>query len=173
MKRSRLTVFFRGALAFPHLILVLLWGIAAEIVRHLSWIVGTVMGRLPAWMHNFLAGYVRYSTVVLAYRMFVAAPFPPFSGKAGSYPPLDAVIPAPEPQSRASIFFRPVMAVPAVIALFFYAIWALLLWVVAFFYCLVMGRISAGLHRRLTNFVCFDAQTTAYRLRLTDSYPFG
>jgi hypothetical protein len=171
LKRSRLTVFFRGLLSFPHLIWLALWGVAAVIVRLLTWIVGSFKGELPAGMHNFLAGYARYSTFVTGYRLYVSEPFPPFSGKPGSYAPIDVVLPEPQPQSRLSIFFRPILSIPAVLMLLLWGIWAILVQFAAFFYCLFMGRISPGMHRRLANYLRYNTEATAYRFRLTDSYP--
>jgi hypothetical protein len=171
LKRSRLTIFFRGLLAFPHLIWMALWGVAAAVVRFLTWIVGSFTGELPTGMHNFLAGYARYSTFVTGYRLYVSQPFPPFSGKAGAYAPIEVVLPEPQPQSRLSIFFRPILSIPAVLMLFLWGIWAILVQFAAFFYCLFMGRISAGMHRRLANYLRYNTEATAYRFRLTDSYP--
>lgn len=171
LKRSRLTVFFRGLLSLPHLIWVTLWGVAAILVKTLTWIIGTFTGRLPDGLHNFLVGYVRYSTFVAAYRMYVTEPFPPFSGKPGSYAPIDVVLPAAEPQSRLTIFFRPILAIPAVLMVFLWGIWALLVNVAAFFYCMILGRISPGMENQLANYLRYNVQTTAYRFRLTAQYP--
>jgi hypothetical protein len=171
LKRSRLTVFFRGLLSFPHLIWMALWGVAAALTKTLTWIIGTFTGRLPEGLHNFLAGYVRYSTFVTAYRMYVTEPFPPFSGSAGAYAPIDVVLPVAEPQSRLTIFFRPILAIPAVLMVLLWGIWALLVSIAAFFYCMIFGRISPGLENQLANYLRYNVQATAYRFRLTAEYP--
>jgi uncharacterized protein DUF4389 len=171
LKRSRLTIFFRGLLSFPHLIVLAVWGIAVALVKVVTWVVGSIKGRIPDGMHNFMASYTRYGAFVGAYRLYVANPFPPFGGSLGSYPPVDVILPAPADQSRLSIFFRPLLAIPAIFILLFWSIWALLLQVVAFVYALVLGRMHAGIQKRLANFIRYSTQVTAYRLRLTDVYP--
>ena len=74
LKRSRLTVFFRYLLAIPHMIWLYLWSIAAMFVQFINWFATLFMGRSPEGLHNFLAGYMRYSTHVTAYLNLLAIP---------------------------------------------------------------------------------------------------
>jgi hypothetical protein len=55
--------------------------------------------------------------------------------------------------------------------LLLWGIWALLVQLVAFFFCLIMGRIAAGMQDQLANYLRYNTETTAYRFRLTDKYP--
>ena len=85
--RSRLTVFFRLLLVIPCAIWLALWGIVAEIVLFIAWIVGLFTGRIPDGLHSFLAAFIRYSTRVNAYLLLLANPWPGF---VGSHPyPVD------------------------------------------------------------------------------------
>ena len=59
---------------------------------------------MPVGLHDFIAGYLRYSTRVLAYAYILADPFPPF-GAGGSYP-VDVEVDPPVSQSRLTVFFR-------------------------------------------------------------------
>src|SRR5436190_23744072 len=111
LHRSRLTVFFRILLAIPHLIWLVLWGIVVELAVVAAWFVALVMGYVPDGLHNFIAAYVRYMTRVTGYIFLLANPFPPFSS-AGSYP-IDARIDPAQPQSRVSVLFRLLLAIPA------------------------------------------------------------
>ena len=111
LRRSRLTVFFRLLLAIPHLIWVALWGLVAYLVLVVAWFAALFTGRVPEGLHSFLASFLRYSTRVNGYVLLLADPWPPFSGK-GTYP-IDVRIDGPAPQSRLTVFFRLLLAIPA------------------------------------------------------------
>jgi Domain of unknown function (DUF4389) len=169
LRRSRLTVFFRLLLVIPHFIWLYLWGIAALIVWIIAWFAALFMGRLPQGMHNFLAGYLRYQVHVFAYLTLAANPYPPFSGTAGY--PVTVEIASPERQRRLGVFFRGLLAIPALI--FSYAlnflteVVALFAWFVALF----MGRIPEGMRNVLAFSIRYHAQTQGYMYLLTSKYP--
>ena len=79
--RNRLTTFWpiRAILAIPHIIVLYILGIVANIVMLISWIVALFTGSVPAGMHNFLAGYLRWSTREIAYILNLTDAYPPFS----------------------------------------------------------------------------------------------
>lgn len=77
--RNRLTVFFRLIMAIPHVIVLYIIQIVAMIVLFISWIVALFTGSVPAGMHNFLAGFLRYSTRFNAYVWLLTDEYPPFS----------------------------------------------------------------------------------------------
>src|SRR5262245_54545749 len=112
LRRSRLTVFFRGLLVIPHIIVLAFWGIAVYVLAIVNWFVALITGHLPPGLHNFQATWVRYATQVSAYYGFVADPYPPFGG--GEYP-VDLQIAPPERQNRWTIFFRMIIAIPALL----------------------------------------------------------
>ncbi len=86
LRRSRVSVFFRLLLTFPHFVWLILWSIAAFFAAVLNWFAVLFTGRSPDALHRFLAAYVRYDIHVFAYLFLVANPFPGFTGAAGSYP---------------------------------------------------------------------------------------
>ena len=170
LKRSRLTVFFRTLLAIPHYIWLMLFGSAAMFVVLAAWFVGIVRGRVPEGMHGFLAGYLRYWVYVNAYAGLAANPFPPFNGAAGAYP-IDVEIDPAAAQSRLTIFFRYLLAIPALIIS---GVLNYLVNIVTFFgwfYALVTGRMSPGMERVLLYGLRYHAQTYAYVFLLTGKYP--
>jgi uncharacterized protein DUF4389 len=189
LRRSRLTVFFRGLLAIPHLFWVALWGIAVGFVSFVNWLAVVINGELPSSLHGFTAGYVRYTTHVGAYIFLAANPYPGFRGRPGY--PVDVEIDPPARQSRWSGAFRLVLAFPAVLLatlfggalsingpwIFFtygFALVGGIAGVVAFlawFFCLALGRAPQGL-RDLTAYVLgYGAQAGGYYLLLTGRYP--
>ena len=170
LKRSRLTVFFRYLLAFPHLIWLMLFGFAALIVVLAAWCVGIVRGRVPDGMHGFLSRYVRYSVYVNAYAGLAANPFPPFNGAPGAYP-IDLEVDPTEAQSRLTIFFRYLLAIPALIISSVLNYLLNIITLFGWFYALVTGRMSPGMERVLLYGLRYHAQTYAYVFLLTGKYP--
>jgi Domain of unknown function (DUF4389) len=169
LRRSRLTVFFRLLLVIPHLIVIYVWGIVAYIAAVIAWFVGIFMGRLPDGLHDFLASYVRYVTRVRAYMGILTDPYPPF-GSSGSYP-VDVEIDAAVAQSRLTIFFRILLAIPALILAYVFSlglsIVALFGWIAA----VITGRMPEGLEGLGTYCLRWETQTWAYVFLLTDRYP--
>jgi hypothetical protein len=172
LARSRLTVFFRLLLAFPHFVWLALWGVVVLFALLAGWIAALVTGRLPDALHRFIAAYVRYSIHVTAFLALVGNPFPGFAGAAGSYP-IDVAIDPPARQSRAKTFFRLFLVLPALAVSGALAGPLYLVAVFGWFVSLFLGRMPESL-RNLGAFVLrYDAQAYGYLFLLTDSYPFA
>jgi hypothetical protein len=114
LRRNRLTVFFRIILAIPHLIWAELWTIAMVFVAIANWIATLVTGTPAPGLHRFSSSYVRYIAHLTAYLFIVGNPYPGFVGEEGEYP-LDVVLPAPARQSRLTVGFRIILAIPALL----------------------------------------------------------
>ena len=169
LKRSRLTVFFRYLLAIPHMIWLYLWSIAAMFVQFINWFATLFMGRSPEGLHNFLAGYMRYSTHVTAYLNLLANPYPGFSSN-DPYPVTVEIAP-PEHQNRLITFFRILLAIPAMILAVILQIPLALIALIGWFVCLIMGRMPASFERVATYCIQYNVRTNAYSLLLTVRYP--
>jgi hypothetical protein len=170
-RRSRLTVFFRLLLALPHLVWLTLWSFAALVAALVNGIYALVRGRSAEPLHRFLAAYVRYSTHVTAFVTLVANPFPGFTGEPGY--PVDVSIGAAARQNRWVTFFRTVLVVPALIVSG--GLWSGLAAVafLGWFVALATGRMPTGLRNLGAIAVRYLAQTNAYWLVVTDSYPYA
>ena len=169
LKRSRLTVFFRLFLLIPLVLWLALWGIAVWFAVLAAWIVGIFTGRIPDGLHGFIAGFVRYATHVNAYASIAADPYPWFSGADGY--PIDLEIAPPTKQSRLTIFFRVILAIPALVVLYLLQIVARIVAILAWFYSLFVGNLNVSLRDFLAYWLRYNAQTTAYLLLLTPRYP--
>lgn len=170
--RSRVTVFFRLLLSFPHIVWLMLWGVAAFLAAVASWFATLATGRPPAVLHRFLAAYVRYTVHVGAFLFLVANPFPGFTGAPGY--PVDVQIDPPGPQPRLVTAFRLVLAFPALVvggALLG------LLFIVGFlgwFASLATGRMPQGLRNAGAYTLRYGAQVDAYGFYvLTSRYPYS
>lgn len=172
LRRSRLTVFFRLLLAIPHFIWLALWSIAIFFVLIGQWFFTLFAGRPAEPLHGFIAAYLRYSTHLGAYVYLIANPFPGFVGEAGSYP-VDLEIAPPAPQHRAITFFRLILAIPAwVVAGALGTVFALVAFF-GWFVGLFTGQMPQGLRNLGAFALRYSAQTGAYGMLLTDSYPYA
>jgi hypothetical protein len=168
LRRSRLTVFFRLLLAIPHLIVLYLLGIVLEFLLFVAWIIAVILGRLPNGLHMFLTWYLRYLTRVSAYMLLLADPWPPF----GSQPyPIDVRVDPPQRQNRLTIFFRLLLAIPAIILSAVFRVVNSLVALFGWFYCLAVGRMHEGMRNLSAWMLGYEAQTYAYLFFLTGRYP--
>ena len=169
LQRNRLTVFFRLLLAIPHFIVVLLWGIVAELALLVSWFAALFTGRVPDGLHNFIASWLRYSTRVTAYVFLLADPFPPF-GSGGSYP-IDVRIDPAQPQSRLTVFFRLLLAIPALLLTYVFRAVNQIVALLGWFYALATGRMNEGMRNISAWLLRYETQTWGYVFLLTGRYP--
>jgi uncharacterized protein DUF4389 len=170
LQRSRLTVFFRLLLAVPHLLWLALWGVAALLASIAAWFAALFTGTVPAGLHGFMARFLRYQTHVFAYVLLTADPFPGFLGVEGSYP-VDLRVAAPGRQNRWTVFFRWLLALPALLlsGVMNYLVEILVFF--AWFVCLALGRMPEGMRNLLAFTLRYHTQTQAYQMLLTQRYP--
>jgi hypothetical protein len=169
LRRSRLTVLFRLLLAIPHLVWLWLWSIAAEIAVVLAWIAALVTGRVPDFLHTFLALYVRYLTHVTAYLALLAEPYPGFAGAPGY--PVDLELPPAAEQNRLVTLFRLLLAIPAWLVASVLGLVLRVIAVLGWFACLALGRMPEGMRNLGSYCLRYEAQTYGYTFLLTDRYP--
>jgi hypothetical protein len=172
LQRSRLTVFFRLFLVIPHVIVLAFYAIGVFFAEIIAWFAALFTGRVPLSLHDFIDGYLRYSTRVLAYAHILADPFPPF-GSGGSYP-VDVEVDPPVSQNRLTVFFRGLLALPCLIVLYPLQIALNLVAIGNWFVALVTGGVPGGLQSLGMFCLRFQTRTNAYLLLLTPRYPaFG
>ena len=170
LRRWRLTTALRLPLALPHLYLVEYWGLVAIVVGIVNWFIALVRGQTPDAVHAWLARYVRYTTHVSAYVTLLADPYPRFRGWEGTYL-VDLRIDPPVAQSRWTIAFRLVLAVPALVFAYVLSVVAIVVAVLAWFVALAVARVPAGFQNLGAYCLRYQVQTYAYVLLLTDRYP--
>ncbi len=79
LRRSRLTVFFRLLLALPHIVWLVLWGIATFLVAVVAWFAALFTARVPDALHRFMAAWLRYSAQLKGYWLLLTPRYP-YSG---------------------------------------------------------------------------------------------
>lgn len=169
LQRNRLTVFFRLILAIPLLVWAALWGVIVLLAWIVNWFATLIMGQSPDGLHNFVALFLRYTTHVRAYTLLVADPYPSFSGKAGY--PIDLEIDPPQRQNRLTVFFRFILAIPALLLSNIMSHLSNLLAIFSWVIALVLGRVPEGLRNFAALAIRIETQTSAYLMLLTGRYP--
>ncbi len=184
LRRSRLTVFFRLLLAIPHYFWISLIGVVFALLVFVNWFILLFVARTPQGIHDFLAGYIRYTTQLEAYVLLAANPYPPFWPLGEAAYPVTLEIDPPAQQSRWKTFFRLFLAIPAFLVsgallaggarfggygfgLAFTV--AFLLWWIGLF----LGRSPRGLRDLIAFCVGYSAQLAAYLFLVTDRYPYS
>ncbi len=170
LRRSRLTVFFRLLLVLPHLVWLYFWSWAFLAVVVFNWFAALFAGRTEPDVHGFLGRFVRYSAHVTSYLLLIANPWPRFSGKPGTYP-VDLELDPPERQGRWTIAFRLVLVIPAYVFASVLNVVAQVIAVIAWFVCLVLGRMPKGMRDLSAYCIRYSLQTWAYVFLLTGRYP--
>jgi hypothetical protein len=169
LRRSRLTVLLRLVLAIPHYLWWTGWGLVVVAAVAVQWLFLLVAGRPARRLHRFVAAYLRYSTHLSAYLMLVANPYPRFRGRRGYA--VELFHPLAEPQRRWKTLLRLPLVVPAWV---FSQVLDRVADVVAFlawFACVLLGRIPKGMRDLNVYILRYRQQTLAYLLLLTDRYP--
>jgi Domain of unknown function (DUF4389) len=172
LRRSRLTVFFRFLLAIPHIVWLVLWGIAVFFALIVGWFAALFTGQLPEALHRFIGAYLRYELHVLAFLYLIANPFPGFTGTPGTYP-VDLEIAPRAPQNRWKTLFRIFLALPAFALASGLGGVVVLVAIYGWFTGLFLGRMPEGLRNLGAYCLRYSAQTYGYSWLLTDSYPYS
>lgn len=172
LRRSRLTVFFRLALAFPHLVWLTLWSVLVAVLAIFNWVVTLIAGTSPRWVHDFFSRYVRYQFHVGAFLYLVGNPFPGFVGAPGSYP-VELHVAERARQNRWIVGFRLVLAFPALLLASVFSQLLLVVALFGWFVGLFTARMPLGLRNLGAFALRYSAQTYAYVLLLTDTYPYS
>ncbi|HET9011171.1 MAG TPA: DUF4389 domain-containing protein [Gemmatimonadaceae bacterium] len=193
--RERLTTAFRFLLALPHLVLVggpiaavLTWnrgaedgltygwgagggvlGVVAAVIAVIAWFAILFTGRFPKGLWDLAAYYLRWRVRVMAYAALLRDEYPPFGD--GMYP-VELELPRPdEPRDRLTVAFRPLLAIPHLVAIWVLGLaWALAT-ILASFSNLFAGRYPVQLYRFAVGVMRWTTRVEAYVLLLRDEYP--
>jgi hypothetical protein len=169
LQRTRLTVFFRLILAIPCLLWLVLWSVIAWLAWIVNWFATLFTAQSPDGLHNFLASYMRFATHLRAYALLIADPWPGFTGSSGY--PIDLEIDPPQRQNRWTVFFRGILAIPALFLVNILNNLSNLLALFSWFIALFTGRVPEGLRNFAALALRIEMQTYAYVLLLTGRYP--
>jgi hypothetical protein len=170
--QNRVTVLLRLLMIIPQLIVVGLLGIAAYVVTIIGWFGALFTGRLPDFAADFLTGYLRWQTRVVAYMVLLTDVYPPFSLEDADYPVRVAVMPGR--LNRLAVLFRfflmiPCWIVQAVVSYGAFTIFQFVSWLIV----LITGQMPHSLYQALAAVLRYQVRTIGFAFMLTSAYPAG
>jgi hypothetical protein len=192
--RNRLTTAFRFFLALPHIILVggpvavissVGWGtegtwswgggsggflgVVAFVTAVIAWFVIVITARHPDGIWKLAVFYLRWRLRAVAYVTLLRDEYPPFGD--GEYPAQLQVAMPEGPRDRLTVFFRALLAVPHLVALWLLSLaWAFTT-AVAWAVILFTGRYPETLYGFAIGVLAWTMRVEAYMLLLRDEYP--
>ena len=169
-KHSRLSVFFRPFLAFPHVIVGGIWGFFVAILNFIQWICILITGSRSEGLWNKQNRWLSYATRVKSYQAYLFDAFPAF-GSVAKKEPVTYSFDFSKDAKRLSAFFRFLIAIPAMFVLFFLSIGAGLILIVVWFALMITGRYPSGMFAFVAKYRQFSARLSAYLMYMTDQYP--
>jgi hypothetical protein len=164
-------------LAIPHFVVLWVFGFVSEVVGFVSWIVILFTGELPEGLANLQVLYIRYSTRVFTYVLFMREEYPPFTFDTTAADPGDDprvrvdIVPALTNRNRLTCFFRIILAIPQFIVVAVLGLAASVCCVIAFFAVLFTGTWPEGLRDFVIKVMRWSQRVQTYSLLLTDQYP--
>jgi uncharacterized protein DUF4389 len=170
--RNRLTTFFRYFVQIPWVIVVALYGIAAEIAAIIAWFAIVFTGRYPEGLYNFNAGFLRMATRVNGFSYLLTDEYPPFNGdEAPAYPVRVGVPPALDTYDRLKTGLRLIFGIPVYLLAIVQSLILAVCTLIAWFAIVFTGRLSEGLFNPMRSASAYLARAGGYFLLLTEDWP--
>jgi hypothetical protein len=169
--QRRLTVLLRAILVLPHLVVLSVLGIVAEVIAVIGWFGALFTGRLPRFAEDYLSGYLHWQVRVYAYYVLLTDAYPPFSFGDSDYP-VRVAVPPPGPLNRLAVLFRIILVIPAAIVggLLVWGGWTIVLFI-AWLITLVTGTMPASLYQAYAAVLRYYTRYLGYLVMLTSEYP--
>jgi hypothetical protein len=169
LRRRRAAVLFRVLLYVPHAIVVSLWSFVVAPTLGIVWLALLIEGRLPDWLHRFMAAFVRYVGQLTAWFYLLSGRYPdPMHTRTH---PFAIAIPERPRQPRLVTLFRLVLALPALVLAIALRVVLTLAAIPAWFAGLALGRTTAGLQELGAFCLRYEIETLSYALLVTARYP--
>ncbi|MBV9659709.1 MAG: DUF4389 domain-containing protein [Acidimicrobiales bacterium] len=174
-KVARWRVIGNPILAIPHVVVLYVLQIVANLLALVAWFVVLFTAQMPPGIGTFIAAIHRYQWRVASYALFLREPYPAFSIPNG-YPdpggdPAWLQIDPPVKFSRLAVFFRVILVIPLALEGFILGIALDVVMFIAFFAVLITGRWPVGLRKFVVDVLFWWVRVNAWYQLLADPYP--
>jgi hypothetical protein len=169
LRRRRLVVLLRVPLVVPHYVVLGVWGLLVAPAIAVGWLALLIEGRLPAWLHRFLAAFLRYQGQVTAWFDLLSAHYPDPLHTVDH--PFRIDVPERPRQKRLVTFFRLPLALPAIVLASVLNVVLSTVAIPAWFAGVGFGRTTAGLQELGAFCLRYGLESQAYVMLLTPAYP--
>ncbi len=171
-EQNRATTFFRIILAIPWLIVAYVYEIVAVFTVFFAWVAIVITGRYPEGLYKLNSGFVRFYVRTFAWVYLQSDEWPPFGiSDDPAYPIRISVPPREEKQSRLTVFFRLILALPMLILIYAISYVHSFLGVIAWLTIVFRGYLPEGVNSAMTFCNSYYARLYGYLALLTDAYP--
>jgi hypothetical protein len=165
-------------LVIPPSIWLLVLELGAVVVAVVSWFGIILTGRMRETWGDYQVGVLRYRWRINAFLFAWTDTYPGFSTPAGYVDPGDfpAVLYCARSQhrNRITVALRLLLLIPQYVVLYFVAIAAGVVLLLAWVAVLVTGRWPAGMRQFAIGYLRWSARVEGYGVLVTDEYPpFG
>ncbi|MFE3799170.1 DUF4389 domain-containing protein [Nocardia tengchongensis] len=169
-QQRRWTVLLRAILAIPHLLVLILVGLASGVVAILGWFGALFTGALPIWCADFLRGTLAYTMRVFGYTYLLVDEYPPFNFEVDANYPLRVQFPAPTRLNRWAVLFRFFLALPILILTSWLSTGWMVIAPIFWLILLITGRMPAAVFQATAAVLRSQLRTDAYWAMLTPTY---
>jgi hypothetical protein len=169
LRRRRLAVLLRLPLVVPHYVVLSVWSLLAAPAVVVAWLALLIEGRLPPWLHRFLAAFVRYQGQVTAWFDLLSARYPDPLHTVDH--PFRIELPDRPRQKRLVTLFRLPLAVPVIVLGSVLSVVLSTVAIPAWFAGVIFGRNTAGLQELGTFCLRYQLEVLAYVMLVTPAYP--
>jgi hypothetical protein len=169
LRRRRLAVLLRLPLVVPQYIVLSVLSFLAAPAVVVAWLALLIEGRLPTWLHRFLAAFVRYQGQVTAWFDLLSARYPDPLHTVDH--PFRIELPERPRQKRLVTLFRLPLAVPVIVLGSVLSVVLSTVAIPAWFAGVIFGRNTAGLQELGTFCLRYQLEVQAYVMLVTPAYP--
>ena len=159
----------RSVLLVPHYVVLAVWIVPAIGAVVIAWLALLVEGRLPNFLHRFLAAFLRYQTQVFGWYYLLSGRYPDPLHTVEH--PLRIELPERPRQSRLVTLFRAVLSLPALVLASVFNVVLSTVAIPAWFVALALGRTTAGLQELGLFCLRYQLEAQAYVMLLLAAYP--
>jgi hypothetical protein len=128
-------------------------------------------GQYPRGLFDFVAGTLRWANRVSGYSYLMTEQYPPFSlGEEPQYP-IRVRFEYPEKIARWRPLVHWLLAIPHIIVVYFLAIAAFVVFIVAWFSIVFTRTWPEGMFKFFAGYMRWNIRVVAYYLWMTEEYP--
>jgi hypothetical protein len=167
---SRWLIFVKWLLAFPHFLILEVFGCLVGLTTFISWFAILFTARYPRALFDLAVVYFRWYARTTAYVALLRDKYPPFGGGSPEYP-VRFDVEYPEKLSRLLIFVKWLLAIPHFVILALLSVVGLVVYVIAWFAILFTGRVPRSLFDFLVGIGRWSARVNIYVYLMRDEYP--
>jgi hypothetical protein len=171
MKLSRLLIFVKWLLAFPHLIILYALNAVFAVITFIAFFAILFTRKYPRGLFDMGVNIQRWMLNVYAYALYLMRDeYPPFSWDPGKYP-LTFEVDYPESLSRWAPLYKWLLVIPHILVLAVLFILAFAVLTIAWFAILFTGRFPRGMFDFIEGVIRWSYRVNAYAYLMRDEYP--